>query len=107
LRFAVIAWLGDRALGAPPFADEHDISVGGDANLDAALGRLFELVSVPSVSTDPAFVGPGLSPQARIPDALFAQAARVPARAYAPLPPERVPEGRPADWDLSPSIPAR
>jgi len=63
--------------------------------------------------------GPGLSPQARIPDALFAQAARVPpARAYAPLPPEpvgaplrdrpaRVPEGGPADWDLSPSMPAR
>lgn len=63
--------------------------------------------------------GPGMSPQARIPDALFAEAARVPtARAYAPLPPEsvgppmrqrtaRVPEGTPADWDLSPSNPVR
>jgi acetylornithine deacetylase/succinyl-diaminopimelate desuccinylase-like protein len=28
-----------------------------DANLDAALGRLFELIEIPSVSTDPAFAG--------------------------------------------------
>jgi acetylornithine deacetylase/succinyl-diaminopimelate desuccinylase-like protein len=28
-----------------------------DTNLDAALGRLFELIAIPSVSTDPAFAG--------------------------------------------------
>ena len=63
--------------------------------------------------------GPGQGPPARIPDSLFADAARIPtARAYAPLPPEpvgapfrpksaHVPEGRPSDWDLTSSIPAR
>ncbi|HUI20303.1 MAG TPA: extensin family protein [Methylocella sp.] len=57
--------------------------------------------------------GPGPGPTARIPDAYFAAAERVPlpARAYAPVPPEPVrgamredgafiPEGRPSDWDL-------
>ena len=28
-----------------------------DANLDSALGRLFNLVAIPSVSTDPAYAG--------------------------------------------------
>jgi len=62
--------------------------------------------------------GPGPGPPAHIPDALFAEAARMPARAYAPLPPEPVgpplrkrtapaPEGRLADWDLSPSTVVR
>ncbi|MBO0733473.1 MAG: extensin family protein [Methylocapsa sp.] len=58
--------------------------------------------------------GPGQGPPAPIPDALFADALRIPAaRAYAPLPPEpvgtplrgtapRAPEGKPADWDLTP-----
>ncbi|MGH6795136.1 MAG: extensin family protein [Methylocella sp.] len=62
--------------------------------------------------------GPGPAPSARIPEAYFAAAARVPsARAYAPVPPEPVrgalredgafvPEGQPADWDL-PSSPGR
>ncbi|HUZ92177.1 MAG TPA: extensin family protein [Methylocella sp.] len=58
-------------------------------------------------------VGPGPGPSARIPDAYFAAAERVPlpARAYAPVPPEPVrgsmredgafvPEGKPSDWDL-------
>lgn len=56
--------------------------------------------------------GPGAGPPARIPDALFAQALRLPlARAYAPLPPQSIgapfqqnsakpPEGKPPDWDL-------
>jgi hypothetical protein len=64
-------------------------------------------------------LGPGPAPPARIPDAYFAAAARVPsARAYAPVPPEPVhgslrdygafvPEGQPSDWDLTPSSPGR
>ncbi len=63
--------------------------------------------------------GPGAGPTARIPDALFAEAARMPAaRAYAPLPPEpvrpplgdataRPREGRPVDSDLTPANPMR
>jgi len=64
-------------------------------------------------------VGPGPTPPARIPDAYFAAAARVPtARAYAPVPPDPVrgslredgafvPEGQPSDWDLPSKSPAR
>lgn len=65
--------------------------------------------------------GPGPAPTGRIPDSFFAAAARGPtaARAYAPVvPPEPirgslredgafVPEGNPADWDLTSSIPRR
>jgi hypothetical protein len=63
--------------------------------------------------------GPGAGPPARIPDALFAEALRVPtARAYAPVPPQpvaspfpgnpaRLPEGKPSDWDLTPSSAVR
>jgi Extensin-like protein C-terminus len=64
-------------------------------------------------------VGPGRAPPARIPDAYFAAAARVPSvNAYAPVPPEPirgslredgafVPEGPPSDWDLAPSTAGR
>jgi hypothetical protein len=64
-------------------------------------------------------VGPGPAPPARIPDAYFAAAARMPpARAYAPVPPDPVrgslredgafvPEGQPSDWDLPSKSPAR
>jgi hypothetical protein len=69
----------------------------------------------PSGDTLAVHAGPGPAPPARIPDAYFADAARMPsARAYAPVPPEPmrgslredgafVPEGQPSDWDLTPS----
>lgn len=74
---------------------------------------------IPAEGAAAMHAGPGAGLQARIPDALFAEALRLPmARAYAPLPPQpgalpfrenpaRLPEGKPSDWDVVPSSPVR
>jgi hypothetical protein len=85
-----------------------------DEDVDVAHGKILDNDALAL------HAGPGPAPTARIPDSYFAAATRVPpARAYAPVvPPEPVrgslrddgafvPEGNPADWDLTSSIPRR
>jgi Extensin-like protein C-terminus len=88
----------------PPEVDE-DVDIAGNKD--------------PAERAAAMHAGPGPGPPARIPDALFAEALRLPqARAYAPMPPQpvempfranpaRLPEGRPSDWDLTSTSPAR
>ncbi len=91
----------DRLPNPPEIEEEMDIAQAGHPPGD---------VLALHMSPDP---GQSLASATHIPDAYFAAAERVPlpARAYAPVPPEPVrgasredrllvPEGRPSDWDL-------
>ncbi len=103
-------------LPEPPDIDEDVDTAEGKVLRDDALalrngGAQTQRAQAETSQADALQVGPGPGPTAAIPDDDFNAALKppaaipaAPASAYAPTP---VPEGSPADWDLTSSIPPR